>query len=113
MSFTAKAYIGALAIAALTLPVWARSSEHTDSTTFDTFQSQKIGQTELQPGHYTLKATESQNQLEILQNNKVIATVPCTWVQLSNKAKNSEITSDKDHVTGVEFQGRIEAVKIG
>lgn len=113
MNFTAKAYLGAWAVLALTLPVLAKSSQHTDSTTFDTSESQKIGQTELQPGRYTLKATESQNQLEIIQNNKVIATVPCTWVQLSNKAKNSEILSTKDRVTEVEFQGRTEAVKIG
>jgi hypothetical protein len=113
MNFHAKKCIGVLAVAALALPLWAGSSSHTDSTPFDAVQTAKIGQTQLQPGHYTLKAKESGNQLEILQEGKLIATVPCSWVELPQKAKNSEVLSSKNQVTQVEFRGRTEAVKIG
>jgi hypothetical protein len=113
MSFQLTKYVGVLAVVALALPVWAKSSSHTDSTTFEPEQSATIGQTQLKPGQYTLKATESGNQLEILQHGTVIATVPCTWVELGQKPRYSEVFSDKDRVTQVEFQGRMEAVKVG
>jgi hypothetical protein len=113
MSFHVKKYAGALAVVALALPVWAGSSSHTDSTTFDTMQTATIGQTQLQPGHYTLKAKESSDRLEVLQNGKLIATVPCSWIELAQKPRDSQVLSNQDRVTQVEFQGRMEAVKVG
>lgn len=91
----------------------AGSSMHTDSTEFDTQQMVNIGNTQLQPGNYVIRAQESQTQLDILQDGKVVATVPCQWVRLNNKASRSEVLSNNNQVTEVEFQGRKEAAKIG
>ncbi len=112
MSFHAKKYVGGLAVVLFALPVWATSSR-TDSVPFDTAHGVVIGQTQLQPGDYTLKAKETENQLDILKGDKVIATVPCTWVKLPRKAADTEVMADQNHVVEVEFRGRTEAVKIG
>lgn len=110
MRFQVKRYLGLLAIFAFAMVVWA---SRTDSTPYDVTQPTEIGHAQLEPGHYTLKATESKDQLRVLQNGKVVATVPCHWVKLSQKPQNSEILSNKDKVTRVEFQGRAEAANIG
>jgi hypothetical protein len=109
-----KQYLGVLAILAMAMPVWAaRGSSRTDSTRYDTMQTVMIGKTQLKPGHYTLKAKESQDQLRVLRDGALVATVPCHWVKLAKKPDNSEIFSSKNKVTKVEFGGRLEAVKVG
>lgn len=106
-----KKSLSLFAILIFAAVTWA--STRTDSTAYDVTQPIEIGQSQLQPGHYTLKANESTNQLRVLQNGKVVATVPCHWVKLQQKANNSEILSNKDKVTRVEFRGRREAVSVG
>ncbi len=114
MKLHAKLYLGVLSVLILTMPTWAgKSSPHKDSTDYDVSQITMLGSTQLQPGHYTITAREAESQLDILQDGKVIATVPCQWVRLPKKAEQSEITSDGNRVSGVEFEGRMEAVKIG
>lgn len=100
-------------ITVLVFAAVAWGSTRTDSTAYDVTQPIEIGQSQLQPGHYTLKANESTDQLRVLHNGKLVATVPCHWVKLPQKANNSEILSNKDKVTRVEFQGRREAVSVG
>ncbi|HKV04615.1 MAG TPA: hypothetical protein VJO53_05860 [Candidatus Acidoferrales bacterium] len=114
MRFHPKQFLGALVVLALAMPLWARTnSSHTDSTTLDADQGMTIGKTQLQPGQYTLKATESGDQLEVRKDGQLIASVPCHWVELSKKASDSEIISDQHRVIQVQFQGRTEAAKIG
>ena len=103
-----------LAVAAVLLfaaVVWA--STRTDTTRYDVTQTMKIGQTQLKPGNYTLKANESQYQLRVLHDGVLVATIPCHWVKLNRKANNTEIFSNKNRVTRVQFQGRQEAVRVG
>lgn len=114
MRFQAKCLIGAFAALILALPVFAAGSTmHTDSTDFDVSHDMTIGTTQLGPGHYALKGRESEGQIEVLQNHKVIATVPCQWVRLNEKPDHSEILSNNNQVTSVRFEGRTESAKIG
>ena len=71
-----------------------------------------IGTTQIQPGQYELKAEEGKSELQVLQKNKVIATVPVHWTTLPAKAQSSEIQTDGNKVTEVEFGGRAEAAQI-
>jgi hypothetical protein len=91
----------------------AGSTIHIDSTAFKTTQTLKIGGAELKPGDYVIRGKESQPQLDVLENDKVIATVPCQWVRLDKKADQSRVLSSNSQVTEVQFQGRTEAAKIG
>lgn len=115
MSFKPK-FLGAVVAttALLAAPVWAASSSaHRDSAAFDAAQATTIGNTHLQPGHYTFEAREDQSQLNVLQNGKVVVTVPCHWVQLQKKPSASEILSNNNQVNEVRFGGRTEAVQVG
>jgi hypothetical protein len=111
MRFYLKKCLAVAAVLLFAAVVWA--STRTDSTRYDVTQAMKIGQTQLQPGRYMLKANESQDQLRVLHDGKLIATVPCHWVKLNHKANYSEVRSNKHRVTQVEFSGRQEAARIG
>ena len=114
MKSYARYYLGVLSVLILTIPAWAgRNTSHKDSAAYDVSQVTTIGNTQLQPGHYTIEARESEGQFEIVQDGKVIATVPCQWVRLPKKAEQTEISSDGNRVNEVEFEGRMEAVKVG
>jgi hypothetical protein len=106
-----KQLISVVAIFVFAMVVWA--STRTDSTSYNLTRTMKIGQTQLKPGNYTLKANESTDKLRVIHQGKLVATVPVHWVKLQRKASNSEIFSNKGHVTRVEFQGRKEAISVG
>ncbi len=114
MSLKPKFFGAVAAMLVLTAPVWAAStSSHKDSTSIDFGRATTIGNKQLQPGRYTFEANEDQTQLNVLENGKVIATVPCHWVQLQKKANNSEVLSNKNQVNEIRFGGRTEAVQVG
>ncbi len=106
-----KKYFAVVAIFAFAVVVWA--STRTDSTPYDVTQTTEIGHAQLKPGRYTIKAKESMDKLKVFHDGRVVATVPCHWVKLHQKADDSEIFSTKDRVTRVEFQGRKEAIRVG
>ena len=62
-------------------------------------------------GNYQLRAEEGQSNLEIIHDGKVVATVPCSWMQLPSKAEYSEVQSNANQVTQVQFSGRTEAIQ--
>jgi hypothetical protein len=114
MKSHARYYLGVLSVLILAIPVWAgKNSSHKDSMDYDVTQVTMVGNTQLQPGHYTINAREFENQFDILRDGKVIATVPCQWVRLPKKADESEVSTNSNRVNEVEFQGRTEAVKVG
>jgi len=114
MRFNAKYLIGSFGALILALPVFAAGSTmHTDTTQFDVSHEMTIGSTQLSPGHYTLRGRESEGQIEVLHDGKVLATVPCQWVRLNDKSDHTEILSSNNQVTGIRFEGRTESVKIG
>lgn len=101
-----KNTLGGLALLAMALPVWA----HTDSLPFVTNQTATIGGYKLAPGTYTLKASDTTNQVEVSKDGATVATVPCKWVQLQQKANESEVLTNNSKVTELEFSGKTEAV---
>jgi hypothetical protein len=103
-----KKYLIVFAFSLVTLPVWAA---HTDSMSWETNQAMTIGTAQVMPGRYELRAEEGQSNLEVIENGKVIATVPCTWTKLPNKAEYSEVQADNNQVTRVQFGGRTEAIQ--
>ena len=114
MSFKSQFFGTVVAMLILSAPAWAASnSSHKDSTGFDVAQATTIGNTRLQPGHYTFEAQEDQARLNVLHDGKVVATVPCHWVELHKKPSSSEILSNNNQVNEIEFQGRMEAAQVG
>ena len=108
-----KQCLGMLAVIALAFPVWARSPKlPTFTADWFTDHAMKIGNIQIETGHYTLSAQEDKNTLDVMRDGKMVAQVPCQWVQLSKKAANTEIESDNNQVTEVEFAGKTEAVEM-
>jgi hypothetical protein len=108
MKLNWKNTLGGIALLAMALPVWA----HTDSLPFVTDQTTTIGGYKLAPGSYTLNASDTTNQVEVRKDGATVATVPCKWVQLPQKANESEVLSNNSTVTELEFSGKTEAVTI-
>lgn len=109
MHLNRKKFFISLAASLVALPVWAA---HIYATDWSPSQPISIGTTQIQPGQYQLKAEEGKSELQVLQKNKVIATVPIHWTTLTAKPRSSEIQTDGTKVTGVEFEGKAQAIQI-
>lgn len=96
-----------LAVLIIAMPIWARSKSAevhlTDPAT--------IGTTQLQPGAYTLKVDDGGTQVSVVRQGKIIAEVPCHWVQLSAKPKTTEVNFTANQITEIEFGGDLQAAQ--
>lgn len=97
--------LGGLALCALALPVWAK----TDSVQYMTTQPTTIEGHKLAPGSYTLNASDTTNKVVVKKDGTTIATVPCKWIQLPQKADRSEVLSNNSKLTELKFAGKTEA----
>jgi len=113
MRLTGKQYLGGLAILSLAVPIWARP-ESTRTYTADWFVSQatKAGNTQINSGDYKLVAHTNENMLDVVQDGRVVAQVPCHWIQLPKKAANTEVSAENNQILQVEFAGKTEAVQV-
>ena len=99
-----------LAIVAMAVPIWAKSTTHRDlTTTIDLDSTAKVGSKTLSAGEYKVIAEGSQARFE--RDGKTVAEVPCTWKTLPNKAANSEFLMDRDHLTEIQVGGKTQAVE--
>lgn len=109
-----KAYFLGAAMLLLVLPIWAKpKADRTDTAQWTPLQTVTVGNTEVKPGDYTIRAQESGKMLEVLHDGKVVAQTPCHWVQLPKKAENTEVSTNDNKVTQIQFAGRTEALQIG
>ena len=99
--------LGSFVVLLAALPV---SAAHMYTVTWSVSQPTTIGNTEIKPGDYDLKVEEGQNQLQVVSHGKMVAQVPCHWIQLPSKAAASEVEVDNNKVTGVEFGGKTAAL---
>jgi hypothetical protein len=110
MSIRTKSYLAVIAMFGLSLPLWAR----TNSVPLQVDHTLTIGNQQLTPGQYSLKANDGDTQLRIVRNGdgKTVATVPVQWIDLSQKARQSEVVLRQDHIVQVEFDGKTKAIEI-
>jgi len=91
----------------LAAPVWAA---HVNTISWTVSKATTLGTTEIKPGDYQLKVEDGQSQLDVYSHGKMIAQVPCHWIQLPSKAAASEVEVDSDKVTQIEFGGKTGAL---
>ena len=96
-----------LAVLAMAVPSWARSK----SVELHLTDPATIGTTQLQPGSYILKVDDGATQVSVVRQGKVIAEVPCHWVQLPAKPKTTEIDFTANQITEIEFGGDLQAAQ--
>lgn len=97
-----------LALLALSAPVFARSM----SQPLDLNQPATIGSTTLQPGHYDLQADPNSDQVRVIQNRKLVATVDGKIVTLARKAPYGSVIFDGRRIHEIQFSGKTEAIDI-
>ena len=97
----------ATAVLAIAAPAWA----HTDTATLTFDKSAHIGSTILSPGSYQVRAEENGTQIEFTKDGKVVAQIPCHWIQLNSKSQDDEALVDNDAVQEIRFEGRTAAAQ--
>lgn len=102
--------LAAVAVFAMAAPIWA--GPRTDSTELSVTETTTVAGTQLERGTYQLKAVENGNQLKIQKDGKVIAEVPCHWIQLPQKANQTQVITDNNKVTEIDFNGKTDAVRL-
>lgn len=102
-----KRCLSVVAALLLAMPIWAA---HTNTVSWDVSQSTTIGGTQIQPGAYVLRVDDGGSQVQVLSRGKVVASIPCQWTQLPQKAQNSEVDVDSGQVTQVKFEGKTGAL---
>ena len=112
MRFTAKECLGLLTITFLAVPLLARPETRTFEANWIANQATTVGTTQIQPGDYTLKVRENDSTMDVTRNGKLVAQVPCHWIQLPKKAANTEVDTNNNRIAQVEFAGKTEAVQV-
>lgn len=105
MRLGAKHVLAGLAALILVMPVWAR----TYKALWIVNTPVTIGGTQVKVGDYQLNADDAKKELTVLQNGKVLATVPGQWVKLPKKADGNAIDAEGGKVTQVRFGGSDQA----
>jgi len=108
LRFSREKCFAALVFLLISLP--ARAA-HSDSMSWELYETTTIGSAQVKPGNYLFRAGEGQSELQILQDGKVIAKVPCSWTHLMRKAPESEIQILNNQMIQVQFAGRSEAIQ--
>jgi hypothetical protein len=108
LRFSKGKYLAALAFSLISLPVWAA---HSGSMSWELHETTTIGGAQIKPGNYLFRAEEGQSELQIIQDGKVIAKVPCSWTHLTTKAPESEVQILNNQMIQVQFAGRREAIQ--
>jgi hypothetical protein len=108
LRFSRGKYFGALAFSLISMPVWAA---HSDSMSWELHETTTIESAQVKPGNFLFRAEEGQSELQIIQDGKVIAKVPCSWTHLTKKAPESEIEILNNQMVQVQFAGRREAIQ--
>jgi hypothetical protein len=108
MDLRTKTTLTVLAALALSLPIWARA----DSAQLIIDHPVTIGTQQLEPGSYNVKANAGENQISIVRadNGKTVASVPCEWVQLAQKPRQTEVLFNADRVVEIDFAGKTKGV---
>lgn len=107
MRIRVKYILAGLGVVLLTLPVWAR----TESAELEVTEATEIAGTQLRPGEYEIKVKDGAAQVSVVRDGKTVAQVPCQWIQLPNKAANSQVITSNNKVTEVDFGGKTEALQ--
>ena len=96
----------ALSVLALAAPAWATRA----ASDFSLDQPAKVQGTLLQPGSYHVVASDEDNRVKFIHDDKVVADLPAHWIHLSRKADYSAFVKSGDEIQEIDFAGKTMAV---
>jgi hypothetical protein len=108
MQIRTKTCFALVAMLVLSLPMWAG----TDSAQLVVDHPVTIGTQQLAAGSYNVKVHDGDKQISIVRadNGKAVASVPCEWVQLAQKPRETEVLFSADRVVEIDFGGKTQGV---
>jgi hypothetical protein len=62
----------------------------------------------LEPGQY--KVVAEGNTAKFERDGDIVAEAPFTWKTLSSKPEYSEVMTDHDRITEIDFSGKTQAI---
>jgi hypothetical protein len=104
-----KFCISVLAAVAFAIPAWA---SHKMSTQLSLNHPTKIGDTTLKPGNYRLVVNSGQNDVRVMQDGRLLATVPGKWVDLKSRSPYTDVVINKNQVKEIDFSGKTKAIRV-
>jgi hypothetical protein len=104
-----KVGVSVLAAVAFAIPAWAA---HKMSTQLSLNHPTKIGDTTLKPGNYRLVVNSGQNDVRVMKEGRLLATVPGKWVNLKNRSPYSDVVINKNQVKEIDFSGKTQAIRV-
>lgn len=103
-----KICVAALAALAFAFPVWA----HTESASLILNKPAKIEQTTLKPGDYKFVASTDSKDVRVMQNGRLVTTVPGKWITLRNKSPYNAVVLNKRQIREIDFSGKAQAIRV-
>lgn len=100
--------LAVLAAFGFAIPVWG----HGLSATVNLENPATIGSTTLKPGNYRVVVDGKTNEVQVVQDGHVLATVPGRWVSLKNKAPYTAVILSKNQIQEIDFSGKTQAIRV-
>ena len=97
-----------LSMLALTAPAWAVRA----ATDLMLEHPAKVQGTLLEPGNYHVVASDQDNRVKFIRDNKVVAEFPAHWINLPRKADYSAFVQNGDKIEEIDFAGKMMAVDL-
>jgi hypothetical protein len=97
-----------LLLLALTAPAWAVRA----ATDLTLDQPARVQDTLLEPGNYHVVASDQDNRVKFIRDNKVVAEIPAHWINLPRKADHSAFVKNGDQIEEIDFAGKMMAVDL-
>lgn len=100
--------LAVLAVMALAAPAWATRV----ATELNLDQPAKVQGTLFQPGNYHVIASDQDNRVKFIRDNKVVAEFPAHWINLARKADYSAFVKNGDEIQEIDFAGKMMAIDL-
>ncbi|PYU21702.1 MAG: hypothetical protein DMG30_17005 [Acidobacteria bacterium] len=100
--------LAVLAVMALAVPAWATRV----ATDLSLDQPAKVQGTLLQPGNYHVIASDQDNRVKFMRDNKVVAELPAHWINLARKADYSAFVKNGEEIQEIDFAGKAMALDL-
>lgn len=98
-----------MALTAVSVSVWAKNdSADSVTTNVKLTSTTMIGTTKLAPGEYKVTVDGSKAKFQL--GSKVVAEIPCTVKDFTEKINQTTFILDKDQLTEIQVAGKNKAI---
>jgi hypothetical protein len=102
-------FLALAAFVVMILPAqgWSKPKDSV-STTISVSTTVSVNNKTLEPGEY--KVVVEGNTAKFERDGDVVTEAPCTWKTLPNKSQYSDVATDHNRITEIDFSGKTQAI---